>query len=119
VIKRLRQFNPDKDDYVAYVESDPNGSAIGADIDATVHYSSKHGFYLRRRIVQIRKGRVWITASRIQDFMDEYTGERRCLSTIRPMTKPETILLILESYLPDQEGVRTSVMEALSGAGVI
>jgi hypothetical protein len=119
MIKRLRQFNPDKDDYVAFVEPLTPERDQGRDIDATVHHSRKHGFYLRKRIVQIRKGRVWMTASRDEEAEKMIAEQRRCLSTIRPLSRPETIRLILETYLPEQQGIRTSVMKTLSDAGIV
>lgn len=119
MIKRLRQFNPDKDDYVAYVEPLTPKRDRKSDIEATVHHSRRHGFYLRKRIVQIRKGRVWMTASRDEVITIVDKGMRRCLTTIRPLSRPEMIRLILETYLPEQRGVKASVMEALSDAGVV
>lgn len=118
MINRLRVFNPQKDDYVADVISEALGNG-DRDIDSTIHHSEKHGFYLRRRIVQIRRGRVWMTAGLDEDADVHPSNQRRCLTTVRPLTRSQMILLILESYLPEQEGARTDVLEALRAAEII
>lgn len=118
MIKRLRVFNPEKDDYVADVLSETLGD-WDKDIDSTIHHSKKHGFYLRRRIVQVRKGRVWATVRRNGDADTIPSHQRRCLTTVRPLSRAQMIRLLVESYLPEEEGARDAVMEALVSAGII
>lgn len=121
MIKRLRQYDPSQDDYVADVqpESDPQGAGWDPDIDSMILHSKKHGFYLQRRIAQVRKGRVWMTASRHENPFARPDGKRRCLTTIRPLSRAEVIRMILASYLPDQENAKGCVLEALASAGII
>ena len=121
MIKRLHRFNPAKDDYVADVnpDSDSEGGCRNPDIDSMIYHSEKHGFYLQRRIVQIRKGRVWMTVKRHKDPFACSDDQRRCLTTVRPLTRAQVIRLILESYLPEQEGAKDGALKTLTSAGII
>jgi hypothetical protein len=119
MIKNLLRYNPAKDTELAQLPQGPDDGGCAPDIDSTLYHSEEHGFYLHRQIVQIRRDGVWETAVGTEECLATSRAHRRCLRTIRPLTRAQTIRMILESYLPEEEGAKDAVLEALIRAGII
>jgi hypothetical protein len=119
MIKNLLRYNPAKDTELTQLPQEPDERGCVPDIDSTLYYSEEHGFYLHRQIVQIRHDGVWETAVGTEECLSTSRAHRRCLRTIRPLTRGQTIRMILESYLPEEEGTKDAVLEALTSAGII
>lgn len=119
MITSLRRFNPIKDTELATLRSEPDEQGRTPDIDTILYHSEEHGFYLVRRIAQIRRDGVWQTADDSEDSLSVPRRHRRCLTTLRPLTRAQMIRLILESYLPEEGGAKRAVLKSLSASGII
>ena len=119
MINSLLRFNPSKDAELAQLAPEVDSEGRLPDIDMTLYYSEEHGFYLVRSIAQVRLHGIWQTAIGADESLSVHRRHRRCLKTLRPLTRAQAIRLILESYLPEEEGTKDAVLETLSAAGII
>jgi len=84
-----------------------------------LYHSKEYGFYLKRRIIQIRRGRTWETARNEEGTADTPKEQRRTLTVFHPLTREQMILLIIENLVPEEEGARKLVLNALESSIVI
>ena len=119
MIPHLRLFHPAQDTELTVLPPAREAEGPSPDIDTTLYHSQERGFYLVSRIAQIRRGRVWKTATAGGEALSVARHRRRRLTTVRPLTRAEAIRILLESHLPEEEGVSEEVLGALSSAGII
>jgi hypothetical protein len=96
--------------------ADQNGTLL--DIHETLYHSHQAGFYLKRQIRQIRRGRTWETASIGESEEQTGTEEIRFLVVYRPMSPDQTIIYIVKTHMPEAEGIRCIALRALDQGGI-
>jgi hypothetical protein len=81
-------------------------------------HTEEDGFYLLTIVQQVRKGRTWenfptesFDQSTLLNLVAE--GKVRDLQTFRRMTREQVARKIIEEELPEQEGLRESIISAL------
>ena len=110
------KFAPSTDTHITtlFLDQDDDGGYL--DVDSMLYHSKEHGFYLKRRIIQIRRGRTWETACNEEGIADTPREQRRTLTVFRPLTRQQMILLIIENLVPEEEGARKLVLNALESS---
>ena len=109
-----QQYDPqhDKELLILCGSTDREGKAW--DIDETLLHSENSGFYLRRRILQLRKGGTWETAELGDPLLDRSAkDERRILTIHRAMTEMQVIQYVIDSCMPKKEGITKLLHKAL------
>ena len=87
------------------------------DIDADLYHSPKHGFYIRRSITQVHDGASWIT-TQFGEGLEAPEWRRRLLKTFRRLDPGEVARLVCAQFVPEEEGLRAKVLDALANAGI-
>jgi hypothetical protein len=88
------------------------------DIDAELYHSEEHGYYLRRIISQKHDGVSWVTMQFAEPIEDQ-GGNYRSLKTYRRLDHGEVARLVCGQFVPEEEGLRAKVLDALAKAGIV
>ena len=111
-------YDPANDTFIMNLFLDRDAEGKTLEVESLLNHSEEHGYYLSRRIVQVRKGRTWETAT--EEESEAAPAElRRTLGNItRPLTPHQVLRLLVENLVPEQEGVRSAAIRALESAGI-
>ena len=111
------KYDPSQDTYLSTLFLDKNDDGNLLDVDSMLYHSEQSGFYLARTIIQVWLGRTWETAT--DDEAESALREhRRSLKVFRPLTTAQTIRLIVENTIPEEEGARELTLAAIDAAGI-
>ena len=110
-------YDPANDTYITtlFLDKDDEGNFL--DVDSMLHHSEEHGFYLARTIIQVRQGRTWETATS-EEAEGSLRELRRSIKVYRPLSREQVIRMVVDQYMPEEEGARDLALHALSLAGI-
>jgi len=108
-------YDPSTDCYITTLYLDHNEEGECLDVDSMI-YHNETGFYLARKIIQVWNG-SWETATDVE-AMASLREHRRSLNTFRSLTTKQTIRLIVENSVPEEEGARELALAALDAADI-
>ncbi len=110
-------YDPSNDTYITtlFLDKDEEGNFL--DVDSMLHHSDEHGFYIARTIIQIWDGSIWTTATN-EESESALREHRRSLRVFRPLTPAQVIRMVVEQFVPEEEGARDLTINALRAAGI-
>jgi hypothetical protein len=111
------KYDPTHDTYITTLFLDKDGEGNFLDVDSTIHHSEEQGFYLARTIIQVWKGRTWETATP-EEAEESHREHRRSLKVFRSLTPSQVIRMVVNQFVPEEEGAREIASSALVAAGI-
>jgi hypothetical protein len=111
------KYDPANDTYITtlFLDKDEEGGFL--DVDSMLHHSEEQGFYLARTIIQVWKGRTWETATP-EEAEESLREHRRSLKVFRPLNPSQVIRMVVNQFVPEEEGARELASSALVAAGI-
>jgi len=111
------KYNPVLDTYITTFFLDKKEEGEYLDVESMLHHSEENGFYLSRTIIQVRQGRTWETATS-EEAEESLRELRRSIKVFRSLNRSQVIRLIVESFVPVEEGARALAIAAIDAAGI-